>query len=195
METVQWSIKDIASIAAVVLSLIALCLSFRGIKYTLYTTENEHTKNLLSWYGSVVEVLIRLRLSIGKMSESERVSDLAKLSSLIECGRFYFPNIDKKDGYGKEKPPAFQGYRNLALDFLVASYNILSTKEDLENYSPQLTQLQRHFTSIVFEVVIPSERLEKLEKLTGKYFAEHKIFEDFLHTGKSSLIEHIWPKH
>jgi hypothetical protein len=187
-------IKDMGTIVAVVISAAAFVNSFKLSKHTTYTTENEYTKNLVNWYSAVVEVLIRLRLSIGKLSEADRIGDLARLSSLIECGRFYFPNIDKKDGYGKEKPLAFQGYRNLVLDYLVASFNILKRKEDLALYSPQLTQLQRHFTSVIFEVVMPSERLAKLEILTGKYFADQKIFEDFERTGDASLIEHIWPK-
>jgi hypothetical protein len=46
---------------------------------------------------------------------------LSQLSSLIEIGRLYFPNIDKKDNFGKEKPKIYQGHRNLVFVFLVYS--------------------------------------------------------------------------
>ena len=117
--------------------------------------------------------------------------DLAHLSSLIEQGRFMFPNIEKGDGFGAEKPPAYQGYRNLALDFLVASYNLLRDPPSDEG-RVKLELLQRHFTSVVYEIVRPKERLETIRALTDRYFAKNQSFEDFLKHKDGSVISHIW---
>lgn len=82
---------------------------------------------------------------------------LAKLSSLIESGRFYFPNIDRKDGFGKQKPIAYQGYRNVILDFLVYEYQLFE-KDDYVQYLKHAESLQRLFTSYVFQYLEPSKK-------------------------------------
>jgi hypothetical protein len=118
-------------------------------------------------------------------------ADLCALSSLIEQGRFYFPNIHRGDDFGAEKPIAYRGYRNLALDFLVASYNVLKEPSSARRHENS-ELLQRYFTSIVFEVVRPSERLEAIRAHTDKYFVVQKSFEDFLDQKDGEVIEHIW---
>jgi len=163
----------------------------RDRRHARYQVENEYTNNLLKWHEEVVLTLIRLRtLKKGKGS-TQNNEDLANLSALIEQGRFFFPNIDRFDSFGIEKPPAYRGYRNLALDFLVASYNIFSgPRTNITITKAEI--LQRHFTSIVFEIVRPKHRLETIRSLTDQYFAQDKSFEDFLEHRDGSVIEHIW---
>ena len=95
-------------------------------KYEL--TEN-YRKELLQWYTSVVEIMIRI---IHSMESQEFFSDefqpqktemLSRLSALTEIGRFYFPNVIKGDYFGHDKPSAYQGYRDICLEFLVYFYN------------------------------------------------------------------------
>lgn len=85
-------------------------------KYEL--TEN-YRKELLQWYTSVVEIMIRI---IHSMESQEFFSDefqpqktemLSRLSALTEIGRFYFPNVIKEDYFGHDKPSAYQGYRDI----------------------------------------------------------------------------------
>jgi hypothetical protein len=151
----------------------------------------EYVKSLLAWHEQVVVVLIKTR-HLGRDRQcEEHKEDLACLSALIEQGRFFFPNIEKADGFGAEKPPPYRGYRNLALDFLVASYNLLHDKASTKS-NDQLELLQRHFTSVVFELVRPTDRLHTIRALTDRYFVEEQSFEDFLEHRDGSIIKHIW---
>lgn len=148
-----------------------------------YAISSEYKKQLLQWHSETVEVLIELK----SCSPYDKKAHLAKLSAQIEKGRFYFPNIDKDDGFGAEKPVAYQGYRNLTLDFLVYSYNLFK-KEDCATYAKHAEILQREFTSNVFEVVRPKENLEEIKKLTDGFYASNKIFEDFMKHEASAAI-------
>lgn len=157
---------------------------FRDRQKEKYIIKTAYKNEILNWYSKTIEILILLRCcDLG----SEREKHLANLSSQIEIGRFYFPNIDKGNGFGKEKPKAYQGYRNLVLDFLIYSYRILRHKDHI-NRTEQLEVFQREFTSLVFNILKPSDNLNDIMKLTNKYFAEDKIFEDYLKTKNSSEI-------
>ena len=105
-------------------------------KYEL--TEN-YRKELLQWYTSVVEIMIRI---IHSMESQEFFSDefqpqkmemLSRLSALTEIGRFYFPNVIKGDYFGHDKPSAYQGYRDICLEFLVYFYNTALKSVDDSN--------------------------------------------------------------
>ena len=130
-----------------------------------FLLENEYTNNILSWHFEVIKVLKKLGIPNRERSSIEYKEDLSNLSSLIEQGRFFFPNIIESNNHGKKKPIAYRGYRNLALDFLVSSYNLYSSSET-ENSARDARTLQRYFTSIVFEIVNLKERLSKIQSLT-----------------------------
>ncbi len=165
----------------------------RDRRHTKYLVENEYTNNLLQWHGEIVRTLARLRIPNNEKRSTQYREDIALLSALIEQGRFFFPNIDRADNYGQEKPPAYRGYRNLALDFLVASYNLFNGSESDSSLALEQAQiLQRHFTSVVFEIVRPKSRLETIRSLTNRYFVQEKSFKDFLEHHDSSVIEYIW---
>ena len=119
-------------------------------KYEL--TEN-YRKELLRWYTSVVEIMIRI---IHSMESQEFFSDefqpqktemLSRLSALTEIGRFYFPNVIKGDYFGHDKPSAYQGYRDICLEFLVYFYNTALKSVDDSNVSV-LWKQERNFTAL-----------------------------------------------
>ncbi len=115
---------NLLSIISLALSTVTLYFYSRDRNKLKYAIANEYTKQLLEWHSTTVEVLIRLR----SCSVVDKDGLLSKLSAQIEKGRFYFPNVDKGDDFGQEKPVAYQGYRNLTLDFLVYSYNLFKKK-------------------------------------------------------------------
>jgi len=164
----------------------------RDRRHAKYAIESEYSNQLLVWHASVIDALISLRSSSKTNNEEAKNSLLLKLSSLIEQGRFYFPNI-KPDKYGMEKPPAYRGYRNLALDFLVASYN-LHHKPYSGKTEKQAEYLQRLFTSVVFEVIRPSERLVKIRELTDRYFVKDLSVENLEEESQIEAISHMWDK-
>jgi hypothetical protein len=194
MDIGSGSITNIVSAMSLIISIGVAVIYYTGNKHKVYTIESEYINGLIRWHSEVVTVLILLKLTVRNVDIVSRQDNLARLSALIECGRFYFPNIYRDKPYGKYKPPAYQGYRSLVLDFLVASYNLFSKDEIRSKDLEQARFFQMNFTSIVFDIVVPTERLEKLKALTGKYFVQEKIFEDFKDTGDASLLEHIWNK-
>lgn len=187
------SIEPEAVIAtlSLLLSVTLAIFYIRDRRHARFSIENSYTNELLQWHKEVVEVLVKARC-LNRLPDSEdHLRDLCQLSSLIEQGRFFFPNIDKGDSFGEHKPPAYCGYRNLSLDFLVASYNLCKATPSAER-DQQLELLQRHFTSVVFDIVRPKERLNTIRALTDRYFAREESFESFLSHQDGKVIEHIW---
>ncbi|MEM7481608.1 MAG: hypothetical protein AAF481_10580 [Acidobacteriota bacterium] len=183
------SLESVIAAVSLVVSVVVAFFFVRDRRHAKFELENDYAVRLMDWHGEVVNVLLQARC-VDRAEPS--LGDLrARLSALIEQGRFFFPNIDKGDGHGDDKPPAYRGYRNLGLDFLVASYNLLQqvpTESDRE----KLEILQRHFTSIVFEIVRPAHRLAVVRSLTDRYFVQDKCGEDFLDHNDSFVFEDIW---
>jgi len=167
-------------------SVLTFFFYFKDRRREKFQLGHDYVKQLIEWHGETVEVLINLRGAVSKSNDGEKSPLLCKLSSQIEKGRFFFPNIDKMDDFGKEKPLAYQGYRNLTLDFLVYSYNLFSRK-DASKYLKHAEVLQREFTSIVFQIVRPREHLEEIKQLTDKFYASDSIFEDYLDKDPTSI--------
>lgn len=185
--------ETIIAVVSLLLSIGLALFYLKDRRRAAFELESHHSDNLLAWHLSVVELLVRLR-EVGRDRTSDaRLCDLALLSALIEQGRFFFPNIDRKDSFGQEKPSAYRGYRNLALDFLVASYNLLQRDLSVQERA-EASLLQRHFTSVVFEVVRPERKLQAIRTHTDRYFVVQKSFDDFLEHQDGKIIEHIWRK-
>lgn len=121
-----------------------------------YELTEDYKRELLSWYEKVVDVMIQIihMLESGVWKdgshEKETADLLSKLSSLVELGRFYFPNIDKKDGFGKEKPAAYRGYRHIVLEFIMYFYEQVQVRGNRASVRV-LWELERRFTSEVFQ--------------------------------------------
>ncbi|MFH0736529.1 MAG: hypothetical protein V1773_18050 [bacterium] len=154
----------------------------------------DYSKQIMDWYAETVYVLKLLKLLTEKDGTQDNlyIEPLAKLSALIDRGRFIFPNIDKKDDFGKKKPLAFRGYRNVALDFLVASYSIYNNPQNRKKRIAQAEELSRFFSSIVFDVVRPTDNLRQIKKITDKYFVKEEIFEDFIKNEDSKILMSMW---
>jgi len=85
---------------------------------------------------------------------------LEQLTSLIDEGRFVFEN-ERSDGYGKEKPHAYQGYRPDVLDYLVDAYNILkeidvAASTERDGGCEPLISLKREFVSDIQDAIEPN---------------------------------------
>lgn len=170
---------DVIAGLSLLLSLALAVYYVRDRAHVRYSISNEYIRELLDWHNRVVDVLMRFRHLRRQSSQSDFQHDLACLSSLIEQGRFYFPNL-VQNGYGATKPEAYRGYRNLALDFLVECYDIVSQSGYDGKESGSLVVLQRYFTSIVFQIVRPKDRLERIKKLTDHYFVKDHTVADIV---------------
>lgn len=156
------NLSDYISIISILIAACALVYSIIS-NTKKYELTYQYYNDVLQWHNNIVEILIYLQLN--NIDNNLKMEKLSKLSSLIEQGRFYFPNIDRGDGFGKEKPSAYQGYRNVVLDTLVYLYQIF-LKDNYTKYKEHIKRLQRLFTSIVFDYLEPSKQGKQVSKKT-----------------------------
>lgn len=165
------------------IAIISITIAFVALIYSIFTNTKKYEltyqyyNDILQWHNDVVETLIFLRTS--SFNDTNRKNSLSKLSMLIEQGRFYFPNVNKKDGFGKNKPQAYQGYRNVILDFLIYSYKLF-LRNDYEKYSEHAIELQRLFTSYVFQYLNPKHRRKQVKGKTYIKNDDELTIDDFL---------------
>lgn len=171
-------VSDYIAIGSAGISLIAIVLSI-VTNTKKYELAGQQKSELLDWFYKTTNVLIAMRLNLLADPDYKRVDDLTELSTLIEYGRFYFPNIDMDGGYGKEKPSAYRGQRDMTLEFLVYSYDIVS-KSDAYKYLDHLERLQRLYTSRIFDVLSPKKFNKKIRKNTSIALDKGLSLDDFL---------------
>lgn len=154
-------IPEWLSVASLLIAGTAVIISIFTSKRRLEFTCSAYAE-IMQWYQLCIDELTVARHSIEDGS-FRKVEHLAKLSSLVEVGRFYFPNRRSSDGYGNNKESAYQGNRDAALDYLVYSYELLK-KDNPETYTEHLRQLSRGFTSRIFDVLNPRKHNEQLKR-------------------------------
>ncbi|MEN9894965.1 MAG: hypothetical protein RIR97_817 [Pseudomonadota bacterium] len=98
----------------------------------LYETRKKQLRidDVLIWSNQCIEVLQEIYLycdlDVLRSSDADcsRIRELAVSASvLVEKGRLFFRN-NEVDGHGREKEPAYRGYRPLILDKLVLAHKI-----------------------------------------------------------------------
>ncbi|MBD5470135.1 MAG: hypothetical protein HDR19_03190 [Lachnospiraceae bacterium] len=182
------SMSDLIAVISLVVTIIIAIIGglYAIINNTKKFELSEQYKNeLLTWYGKVIFTISKLQ---GECTGKERTDTLQELSALIEIGRFYFPNIDKKDGFGKEKPCAYQGYRHVALDFLILIYE-MGSEEKIKKCREKIEYMERHFTSIIFKIVSPNKRIKNIKQYTKIVMPDAISIIDFMDSedGKNSI--------
>lgn len=189
MITLQLNAQAIVSTLALCLSVFVALFQFRDRRQSKFNIEKAHIDSLLAWHKEVVSTLSDLRdVSLDTELRDDR---RRALYALIEQGRFFFPNIDRGDRYGVKKPLAYRGYRHLTLDFMVAAYNLSKAAQE-PGFEDSMLALQRHFTSMVFSVVNPSERLDRLRAMTDRLSMSKESYEQFLSHEDAAVLRHIW---
>ena len=173
--------------ALIILSMVFSVIAFLYSHYTntkKYELAREYRKEILNWYRDTLHILKKIELFKNDSRESKEEL-MAILSTQIDFGRFYFPNIDKGDGKGMTNPSAYRGYRNVILDTLVFYYHLFK-KDDLSVHKERFELLERIFTSQVFEQLNPKEYLKQTKRHTNLAFYSSRGFEDY---EDRSLIE------
>ncbi len=104
----------------------------------------------------------------------------AKISALIDRGRWHFPN-ERAETFGLDKPPAYRGSRQRILDCLIWAYDIYKTPPvffDAASDTPDslhpdaysdLVNIQREFVSEVQRVLNPREREKRVGELLERF--------------------------
>jgi hypothetical protein len=95
---------------------------------------------------------------------------LSRLSSLIDRGRWFFPN-ERHDETGVQKDPAYRGERHAVLDSVVSVYDIVKRMEWHKTLAPAVPAIwkwRRLFVSEVQSVLDPRGREQEFQRLMGK---------------------------
>ena len=98
------------------------------------------------------------------------------LSSMIDRGRWFFPNLELDD-HGKNKPPGFRGYRHEILDGIVRAYrsvDAMNCDEQTKNgpVREDLFGARRHFVGCAQRIFDPAKQRSEFEKIVGKIHKE-----------------------
>ena len=97
---------------------------------------------------------------------------VVQLSSLIDRGRWFFPNVNR-DQRGGNRPGAFQGFRPDVLNALVTANDIiysidfLEDQNNIERRSP-LVDAKKKFVDEIQQIVDPERMEEEFLKLTKR---------------------------
>lgn len=175
---------------AIVSICVTLGISIVGGLYAVVTSTKkyelaeQYKRELLAWYEKTIIIIMELMKTKEKQ---DRNLLLSRLSAQIEVGRFYFPNIRKNDGYGKTKPSAYQGYRHLALEFLVHIYEF-SKRDDFDYYVEPVRAMERQFTSLIFDCIDPDKRKKQLKKYADYVTPNNPTMEDLVSLQKEQIL-------
>src|SRR5205085_9721375 len=99
---------------------------------TYVATKQKYFEDLHKWAEGLTDLLSEAvhlceldpAKVVGESFFDRRHRIRTALSSMIDRGRWFFPNVDSEK-YGKDKPLAFRGYRHEVLDSLVEAYNVM----------------------------------------------------------------------
>lgn len=191
---------NLAAIIAILSIVVTIIISvIRGIHKILtdtkkYELTESFRKELLDWYASVTNLMIGI---IHYIKEDrffkpdfidKKTEMLSRLSALAEVGRFYFPNVERE--IGKSKPSAYQGLRHVNIEFIIQFYNNSNYQKTAD--IGFLYQMERNFTSVIFDIVDPRKRNQEYAKYLAMTIPEGQSIEDFIYENskiRSDLFE------
>jgi len=151
----------------------------RSLDHTRFSTQVQYFADLRSWADEASATLSKCvhlcDVDPVRCEEREfferRLELRAEVSSLIDRGRWYFPNVHHEQ-VGVHKEPAFRGLRQSTLDALVAAYGLLG-RLSCHDHEPnlgmrrQFVSQSRTFVSEIQEVLDPRTQAEEFKRLVG----------------------------
>jgi len=102
-----------------------------------------------------------------------------KISALIDRGRWHFPN-ERPEDYGHSKPPAYRGYRQRVLDWLVFAYTECNKPPE---YCDPKIGCDDSYTIAAKEVALRCQRefVSEIQHVLDPRMREKRIAEVLLH--------------
>lgn len=179
------------AVVAVIGLVVTVVIAIIGGVYAIVSNTKKYEltecyrKELLEWYSETVGVMIDLihHFQSGNRNAegfgNRKTELLSRLSALTEVGRFYFPNVIDKAGFGSHKPSAYRGYRHINLEFLLHFYDVALEDGD-GSCIPLLWKLEQNFTSMIFDTIDPRKRNKLYSKYTAITIPKGKSIGDFL---------------
>ena len=114
----------IVSVFSFILSIVVFAFYLIDRHFKMKEISMNYRTLVLEWYEKCIQILKLILVIKDDKKELEKAK--ARFSGLIEQGRFFFPNIDKKDGFGNEKVLHHRGYSNIIINFLTDCYNLIA---------------------------------------------------------------------
>jgi hypothetical protein len=129
---------------------------------------DEFFRDVTTWAGGVSLSISRAIHLIEQANPAELNEVMIELSAAIDTGRWYFPNRHENH-HGSEKQPAYRGYRQEILDWIVEAYEIIENPAKFSSPRTKLIDCQRHFVSCVQEVLDPRTREKAIQKVLSDF--------------------------
>jgi hypothetical protein len=158
-----FEMSDWVAVASAAVSVLALVLNIvitsRQTRVSVETFKFNNDTQLMNWANRVVVAMAEAYHLTAKTD----VHPLAtNLSALIDEGRWYFPNMGKKET-DHEKPGAYRGMRQAVLDHIVAAYNAVvamprADEQAWQQHMASIHEARRHFVSEIQHAVDPRRR-------------------------------------
>ncbi|MGB7372735.1 hypothetical protein [Pontixanthobacter sp.] len=129
---------------------------------------DEYFRELTVWAAEIADQISQAIHYLDVDDDKARRDILARLSSRIDTGRWYFPNSLEK-GYGDEKEPAYRGFRQPLLDWVILAYDIFAGNRVFSDPRGMLLTCQRQFVSAVQEHIDPRSRKDAILKVLSDF--------------------------
>lgn len=158
--------QDPGAAATIIIGMVSIAVTAYIAIYQALTDSKKYElteayiRDLIAW-GSQVTDAMNLIMSyvdegifFNQEMNKERAMLLAKLSSLMDIGRMYFPNVDP-DLHGVKKEAAFRGYRTKILSIINEFFNAVKDEAGKPGLKSILTEKERAFVSELFVIISP----------------------------------------
>jgi hypothetical protein len=171
---------DLAAAAIAIIALsVSVVVSRRQSRMALQDLRLQRHSDIIAWSKEALDhlccaemILRKEYISISSQAEFEkiRLQTMRDISSCIDQGRLFFPNLEP-DGYGQHKPGASRGFRHPVLDCLMFTYRLLEKDaryvgvEAFEAHREKVSNFRSHFISGVQSELDPRGLARFLNKV------------------------------
>ena len=158
-----FQMSDWVAVISAGISVLALALNIvitsRQTRVSVETFKFNNDTQLMHWANRVVVAMAQAYHLTAKTDVHALATDL---SALIDEGRWYFPNIGKKET-DSDKPGAYRGTRQAVLDHIVAVYDAVvampnADEPTWQKHMASVREARRHFVSEIQHAVDPRRR-------------------------------------
>jgi hypothetical protein len=140
--------------------------------HSSFNTVAEWRRDLRDWANQAIDILSEATYVCGNLDEesaeyrSATFSCRHRLSSIIDRGRFFLPNI-RTEEHGVDKPTAYRGYRHAVLDPLVAAERVLSLGDQgaFIDRKHALIAMKREFVSAIQQILDPEHHNQEVARM------------------------------
>lgn len=168
LEVETW-IAIAAATTSVIGAIVSYLVASRQTRINVESLKFANDTAVIAWANRVVSVMSEAHEFAlaeaegdGAAYQRRRVTFLHVLSSLVDEGRWFFPNVGEKAG-DTNVEGAYRGHRQPILDFIVAAYNAVADQEPAQA-AATLLQQKRAFVSEVQRAVDPLRRQWIMER-------------------------------